>query len=93
MRRMVILVSEKCQDLRKKGVVMTTAENLKRPCRLLSNELRPKKRMSIVKRDMKPKKSFSDRRSNRSNQGCRCDGNDRRRRKAKKATENQEEGS
>ena len=55
---MVILMSEKTPDLRRKGVVMTTAENLKRPCRLLSNELRPKKRMSICEERYEAEKEF-----------------------------------
>ena len=37
---------------------MTTAENLKRPCRLLSNELRPKKRMSICEERYETEKKF-----------------------------------
>jgi len=55
---MVILVSEKSPDLRRKGVVMTTAGKPKRPCRLLGNELRPKKRMSICEERYEAEKFF-----------------------------------
>ena len=68
MRRMVIIVGEKVSRHKKRRRCNDNSRIPKRPCRLPSNELRPestrRKASEYLRRQMKPKRAFSDPASN-----------------------------